>query len=87
MGKPLAGSAWFEALGRRAYTQGLPLNYEHSMRNKWPMFARCAWARGWLFQQPPRAATKSIVESFEREAAATGRTLRETVNHFLDAKT
>ena len=84
MGKPLAGKAWFEALGRRAYNQGLPLHYERTMRNKWPTWARGAWARGWLYQQPAHAATEGIVASFEREAAATGRTLRETVHQFLE---
>jgi hypothetical protein len=84
MRKPLAGKAFFEAMGRRAYTQGLPIVYERAMRNMWPMWARSAWARGWLHQQPPRALTESIVSSFEKEARATGKTLRETVNHFLD---
>ena len=86
MGKTLAGKSWFEAQGRRAYSQGLPLQYERAMRNKWPMWARCAWARGWLYQQPAHAATVSIVDSFEREAKATGRSLRETVSHFLDSE-
>lgn len=85
MGKPLSGKKFFEAMGRRAYTQGLPITYERAMRNKWPMWARCAWARGWLYQQPPHATTESIVASFEREAAATGRTLRETVHQFLES--
>lgn len=87
MGKPLAGKAWFEALGRRAYTQGLPLDYQRAMRNHWPMWARSAWARGWLYQQPPRALTESIVASFEAEARTTGRTLRQTVTQFLDTNT
>lgn len=87
MGKQLSGKAWFEAQGRRAYTQGLPLNYERAVRNSWPMWARCAWARGWLYQQPAHAATESIVTSFEREAAATGRILRETVHQFLESAT
>lgn len=84
MGKPLAGKALFEAMGRRAYTQGRPITYQRSMRNHWPMWARSAWARGWIYQQPTRALTESIVESFECEAEATGRTLRETVEHFLE---
>src|SRR3546814_15658027 len=64
----VCSSDLFEAMGRRAYTQGLPLNYERAMRNSWPMWARCAWARGWIYQQPAHAATESIVMSFEREA-------------------
>ena len=87
MRKPLAGKALFEAMGRRAYTRGLPLNYERAMRNSWPMWARCAWARGWIYQQPAHAATESIVMSFEREAAAKGQTLRETVHQFLESAT
>lgn len=55
MGKPLSGKKLFEAMGRRAYTQGLPITYERAMRNHWPMWARSAWARGWLYQQPARA--------------------------------
>lgn len=85
MGKPLSGKNFFEAMGRRAYTQGLPITYERAMRNHWPMWARSAWARGWLDQQPARALTESIVDSFEREAKATGKTLRQTVQHFLES--
>ena len=86
MGKPLSGKKFFEAMGRRAYTQGLPITYERSMRNHWPMWARSAWARGWLYQQPSRALTQSIVASFEAEARTTGKTLRKTVTDFLDAQ-
>ncbi len=86
MGDSLAGKAWFEALGRRAYTQGFPLDYQRAMRNHWPMWARSAWARGWLYQQPSRALTQSIVASFEAEARTTGKTLRKTVTDFLDAQ-
>lgn len=83
MCKPLAGKAWFEAMGRRSYTQGFPLDYQRAMRNHWPMWARSAWARGWLYQQPARALTEGIVNSFEQDARTTGKTLRETVNQFL----
>ncbi|WP_423459929.1 hypothetical protein [Ottowia sp. VDI28] len=83
MRTPLAGKAWFEARGRRAYSLGLPMNHNRHEQQRWPMWARCAWARGWLFQQPSRQLTESIVSSFEEEAERTGTTLRATVDRFL----
>lgn len=50
MAKKLAGKRWFEALGRRAASKGLPSIHGRSARQKWPMWARQAYARGWLVQ-------------------------------------
>jgi len=83
MTKPLAGKRYFEALGRSAQARGLPIIYERSKRNTWPMWARCAWSRGWLYQQTRSQATESIVQSFEREAQAKGISLRQCVTEFL----
>lgn len=85
MGKPLSGKAWFEAQGRRAQSLGLPMNFKRHEHQRWPMWARSAWARGWLFQQTGRQLTESIVTSFEEEAERTGKTLRATVNDFLSS--
>lgn len=82
--KPLAGKRWFEALGRRAFSQGLPINYERSQRNYWPMWARCAWARGWMQQGNGRQLTNLIVQGFEDQARRDGTSLRATVDKFLN---
>lgn len=46
----MKAAVWFEAQGRSAYSRGLPLNYGRALRVYWPMWARQAWARGWLSQ-------------------------------------
>jgi hypothetical protein len=43
-------AVWFEAQGRSAYSRGLPLNYGRTLRVRLPMWAREAWARGWMSQ-------------------------------------
>ena len=83
MSKPLAGARWFEAQGRRAFSMGLPLNWKRHESQVWPMWARCAWARGWIQQGTPRQHTEMIVQSFEDEAMRTRTTLRQTVDRFL----
>ena len=50
MSRPLAGKRYFEALGRSAYSRGLSLSYDRPARLRWPMWARTAWAKGWLMQ-------------------------------------
>lgn len=50
MKKPLAGKRYFEAMGRRAASQKMPIHYDRIARQQWPMWARQAWARGWLDQ-------------------------------------
>lgn len=85
MSKALTGKRWFEAQGRRAQSLGYPLNSKRLERSLWPMWARCAWARGWIHQQTAKQATACIVQSFEDEARRTNRTLRETVTTFLQA--
>ena len=85
MSKALTGKRWFEAQGRRAQSMGFPMNYKRSEHQSWPMWARCAWARGWVQQQTAKQATECIVQSFEDEARRTGRTLRQTVSNFLEA--
>lgn len=81
MAKPLAGTARFETMGRSAQSRGLPLIYGRLERRPWPMWARAAWARGWLYQQTRRQATEAIVQSFEDEATRRGVPLKpETTN-------
>lgn len=48
--KPLTGALFFEALGRRAKSHGMPILYGRLDRLKWPMWARSAYARGYLSQ-------------------------------------
>lgn len=55
MAKKLAGKRWFEALGRRAKSQGKPMLSERMERSKWPMWARRAYTCGWLDQGTVRA--------------------------------
>lgn len=52
MAKPLAGKRWFEAQGRRASDQGKSLLGGMKTRQAWPKFARAAYSRGYLIQQP-----------------------------------
>lgn len=61
--KGTSATAWFEAQGRRAYSFGLPLNFKRHEHRQWPMWARCAWARGWLYQQPAHKPTESIADT------------------------
>ncbi len=42
----------FEAMGRRAASLGQPLKSART----WPKFARRAFARGWIVQQPVGSA-------------------------------
>lgn len=85
MAKPLAGKRLFEAWGRSASSRGLPLIHKRLERRPWPMWARSAWARGWIMQPSPRQQTERIVQSFQDEADRKGLTLRETVSAFLEA--
>ncbi len=85
MTKPLAGKRFFESLGRSAASRGYPMNYQRLERRCWPIWARTAWARGWLIQPSPRQQTDRIVQSFEEEAQERGESLRETVNRFLES--
>lgn len=50
MAKTIAGKRAFEAMGRRAYSFGLPISYARSMRINWPEWARREWAAGWISQ-------------------------------------
>lgn len=50
MSKPLAGKRAFEAMGRSACSRGLGINYQRSMRVNWPLWARQAWAAGYIMQ-------------------------------------
>lgn len=54
MAKPLAGKRWFEAMGRRASSKGLAALHGRQDRQRWPMWARQAYAAGWLRQQHSR---------------------------------
>lgn len=53
--KPISGARWFEAIGRRAKSKGMPLLAGRIDRIKWPMWARRAWVCGWLDQGSVRA--------------------------------
>jgi hypothetical protein len=79
-------AVWFEAQGRSAYSRGLPLNYGRSIRVHLPMWARQAWARGWITQGSCTQMTKTIVDGFEQEAGERGISLRATVTDFLSAE-
>lgn len=83
MRKPLAGKRLFEAMGRRASTQGLPIDYERAMRGIWPGWARSAWARGWIMQPSGRQLTASIVNGLSEQAAREGKTLEATAREFV----
>ena len=48
---PLAGRTWFEALGRRAQAQGLPIDHQRPARRAWPRWAQTAWACGWMLNK------------------------------------
>lgn len=83
MKKPLSGARWFEAQGRSAFSRGLPLNYMRAVNARLPMWARSAWARGWITQGSGKQLTQVIVSGFESEAKERGTSLRETVSSFL----
>lgn len=85
MAKPLAGKRAFEAMGRRASSMGLPLNHKRMEQRGWPMWARSAWARGWIQQPSSRQLTKQIVQGFVDESVLRGVTLCVTVDRFLDS--
>lgn len=61
--KPLTGARFFEALGRRAKSQGLPILYCRLDRLKWPMWARRAYTCGWLDQGTVRATQAAKEQS------------------------
>lgn len=52
MAKPLAGRKAFEAMGRSARSRGLSMSALRSMRQDWPLWARQAYAAGWIVQGP-----------------------------------
>lgn len=79
----MKASVYFESLGRSAYSRGLPLSHDRHLRQNLPMFARAAWARGWITQGSSKQKTETIVSGFERQAAAMGKTLQQTVDQFL----
>ncbi|WP_369055008.1 hypothetical protein, partial [Burkholderia gladioli] len=84
MAKPLAGKRAFEAMGRRASSMGLPLNHKRMEKRGWPMWARSAWARGWIQQPSSRQLTEQIVQGFVDESVRDGVPLRTTVARFLN---
>lgn len=83
MKKPLAGKRFFEAMGRRAASQEMPFIHDRLAKQAWPVWARSAWARGWIMQPSPRESTERIVCSFEQQAQREGKTLQQTVANFL----
>jgi hypothetical protein len=46
----MKAAIWFEAQGRSAYSRGFSLNHGRVWRVRLPMWARQAWARGWMAQ-------------------------------------
>lgn len=83
MKKPLSGARWFEAQGRSAFSRGLPMNYMRAVNARLPVWARSAWARGWIQQGSGKQMTNLIVSGFEKEAKDRGLSLRDTVASFL----
>lgn len=65
MTKPLAGKRYFEALGRRHESLGLP--YLRAATLGWPLWARRAYCRGRIYQ----------TENHAKAATAAGSPLRE----------
>lgn len=62
MSKPLAGKRAFEAMGRRAQSMGFPLIHKRLERTGWPLWARAAWARGWIYNFSKRALSERLAE-------------------------
>ena len=83
MSKSLAGKCYFEAQGRSAKSHGQPLHWRRLERQPWPMWARSAWARGWLFQQTSKESTAAIIASFDEESERKGIPLRQCVDQFI----
>lgn len=55
--KPISGARWFEALGRRERSKGLPA-WTGGSRYAWPLWAKHAYTGGWLDQGNKRAAAQ-----------------------------
>lgn len=55
--KPLSGKRWFEALGRRERSKGLP-GWTGGYRYSWPLWAKHAYSDGWYDQGIQRAAAQ-----------------------------
>lgn len=49
MSKPLTGKRWFEAMGRRARSQGKPM-WLGQDRQQWPMWAKHSYMAGFIDQ-------------------------------------
>lgn len=52
--KALSGARWFEALGRRERSKGLP-GWTGGYRDSWPSWAKWAYHDGWYDQGLQRA--------------------------------
>lgn len=83
MAKRTSGKAYFEALGRSAASRGMPITLHRIRRNAWPLWAREAWARGWLSQPSERNQTMRIVKVLELRASESGRTVSQEVERYL----
>jgi hypothetical protein len=84
MSKPLAGKRAFEAMGRRASSAGLPLIHKRMERIGWPMWARSAYARGWIQQPSSQQLTARTVQAFVDKSVRDGVSLSVTVDRFLE---
>ncbi|MBB5444607.1 MULTISPECIES: hypothetical protein [unclassified Paraburkholderia] len=82
-GKPLAGKRAFEAMGRRAASMGMPLLHKRLERLGWPMWARSAYARGWIQQPSKRQQTERVVQGFIDRSIRDGVSLCVTVDRFV----
>ncbi|WP_228877628.1 hypothetical protein [Paraburkholderia saeva] len=82
--KAITGKRAFEAMGRRAASAGLPLLQGRMERLGWPMWARSAYARGWIQQPSPEQLTDILVNGFVVRSVRDGVSLCATVDRFLE---
>lgn len=83
MKKPLAGRQAFEAMGRRAQSQGSRCGAIHAIGRNWPYWAREAWIAGYVLNAPfevidlgirkaAQTRVKRVTSPLASELAATG---------------
>ena len=91
MKKPLAGRRAFEAMGRRAQSQGIPCVLIHAIGRGWPHWAREAWATGYVrnasfkaiyvgHRRAAQSRVKRVTRPLAGEVAATGASRSSTAS-------